>query len=403
MINNSNYPVINHIDDVLLHIKGYDEISVNSKNGYTCICYNIQTPELFDIIPGDEYGSLIRRECRGILFNSTTGEIISRPFEKFFNLEEKEETKLSNISLLDDHIIEEKVDGSMIRVFMLDENDKLRFGTKRGETDISKAAELYAHNTYDNNFFYWLFNIVNNGMTPIFEWVSKDSRVVIDYDIDQLVLLAVRDNKTGQYVDNLIDLEVPGSISIVDKMSFGNQSLPDIINYVKNFVGQEGVVLYFPDNGKRIKIKSDWYINIHRIKEQIVQDRHLILTVLNNQLDDVLSILPEYDRNRINQKVDSFWKNVQLKSKWLEQQLEYVIGYYYDTSTGYIDKKKLSLEYMPKVDKQTQVAIYTLLNSNKSPFDYILEQVRKQAERSEKNYKLLYNDWICCNEEMNNE
>jgi len=57
----------------------------------------------------------IRRECRGLIFDAKTGELLSRRFHKFFNINEKEESMLENMTdLSGGHIILEKLDGSMI-------------------------------------------------------------------------------------------------------------------------------------------------------------------------------------------------------------------------------------------------------------------------------------------------
>lgn len=68
----------------------------------------------------------IRRECRGLVFNQKTGEIISRRYHKFFNLGERPETKIEAIDWSRDFIILEKLDGSMVVVY----NNQLHFGLK---------------------------------------------------------------------------------------------------------------------------------------------------------------------------------------------------------------------------------------------------------------------------------
>jgi hypothetical protein len=43
--------------------------------------------------------------------------------------------------------------------------------------------------------------VIDGDMTPIFEWCSRNQRIVVDYPEDMLVLTAVRDNIEGVYIE----------------------------------------------------------------------------------------------------------------------------------------------------------------------------------------------------------
>ena len=109
---NYEFPIINNINDVLPHIKDFEEIVVseNAQGNFVTIRYMVSTPQLWDRTPGWE----IRRECRGIAFCTKTGEVLSRPYQKFFNIGEKPETQIDKINLYEPHVILEKLDGSMV-------------------------------------------------------------------------------------------------------------------------------------------------------------------------------------------------------------------------------------------------------------------------------------------------
>ena len=83
---NYKFPTIRHIDDVLPHLVGHDEFIVVDRGGWKAINYAVVTPESF--WPLDE-GAIMRRECRGLIFDALTGEILRRPFHKFFNFGER--------------------------------------------------------------------------------------------------------------------------------------------------------------------------------------------------------------------------------------------------------------------------------------------------------------------------
>lgn len=128
------FPAIHTINDVLPHIEGFDEIIVAEREGYKVINYMVSTPRLWDRTPGWE----IRRECRGLIFDDT-GHIMSRPFHKFFNLGEKEETLAQRVDIRRKHVVLDKMDGSMIRPILV--HGALRLATKMGVTDIAIVAE----------------------------------------------------------------------------------------------------------------------------------------------------------------------------------------------------------------------------------------------------------------------
>ncbi len=99
---NYEFPYISTISDVLLAIEGRDEFVVAEKEGYTVINYNVMMADTFPDVIDDQasgmfeqydYYAALRRECRGIIFDTATGEILRRPFHKFFNVNEREETQ----------------------------------------------------------------------------------------------------------------------------------------------------------------------------------------------------------------------------------------------------------------------------------------------------------------------
>lgn len=188
-----DFPIIRHLNDVLPAIEGTDEFSVNEKDGYTIVNYNVQKEHTFDI--NHEHAAM-RRECRGLKFYPN-GEIAARTLHKFFNVNEKPETQSHLIDLSKPHVVMEKLDGSMIHPMMV--NGYIRWMTKMGITDVAmQAEEFIAKNTNYKDFAAWC---IENGITPTFEWTSPRNRIVVPYKNDQLTLLAVRENLTGHYLN----------------------------------------------------------------------------------------------------------------------------------------------------------------------------------------------------------
>jgi len=286
---NYEFPIINNISDVLPAIEGRDEFVVAVKEGYTVINYNVMMADTFDCN--------VRRECRGIIFDTETGDILRRPFHKFFNVNEREETQDHVVDLSRDHGILEKLDGSMIAPFIV--NGQMIWGTKMGATDVAKPVEEFVKNNPRYIAFAEYLINYGDGWTPIFEWCSRKQRIVLDYKEDQLVLTAIRNMKTGEYSDysNLLKHGEEQNIPVV--RAFEPQTdMKEFIEYVRDLEDLEGFVVRFND-GHMLKLKCDWYVQIHKAKEKILQDRNIVELILDCKLDDVMAHLPAEDRDRL--------------------------------------------------------------------------------------------------------
>ena len=206
------FPHIKHINDVLPAIQDSPEFIVAEREHFTVVNYVVAHPETFPevatvaltngdathfgIFESEEaHKAAIRRELRGIIF-AKDGSILARRLHKFFNVNERDETQQHLIDLSQPHVILEKLDGSMITPIPI--KDHLRWGTKMGITDVSMGAETFVatHPEY-TEFAKWC---KENNYTPIFEWVSRKQRIVVDYPEDNLILIAVRNNTTGEYL-----------------------------------------------------------------------------------------------------------------------------------------------------------------------------------------------------------
>lgn len=308
------FPIIKNIDDVLPHIANKPEFIVAERDGYKVINYTVAFEDSFE-------GDPVLRECRGIVFD-INGDILSRRLHKFFNVNEKEETKFENLPWDKPYVIMDKLDGSMITALLFhgEWSYDIRWGTKMGLTDVAQPVEEYVYHNHKSDYAA-LAQFCHQRMnsTAIFEWCSNKQRIVIDHSEDTLVLLHVRNNVTGDYVDRKI-IEFLGRefhVPIVKTWNSLEYRPEELLEIVKNLEGEEGVVVQFM-NGDMVKIKSDWYIRIHRAKDKIATDRRLLECILNNELDDLLPCLAEADRERIT----NFEKNFKVALEILTDDID---------------------------------------------------------------------------------
>ena len=306
------FPNCNQIDPYLDAIAGMPEFIVAEKDGYTVINYMVEMENSFrdpmeiGIDSNESLKRALRLDCRGIKFDPN-GNVISKTYHKFFNVNQKEETQFANIPWHNKHHILEKMDGSMVSPFMV--GDHLRWGTKMGITDTSMFAETF---TVENpEYIKAAMFFIDQGKTPIFEWCSRKSRIVIDYPVDQLVLTAVRDNFTGEYTDYEILKEVAAELGI--KAVVAHDITENLMQTIQGWTDAEGVVVRF-DNGHMVKIKAEQYMLQHKSKDAITREKNVIGYIVNNQLDDVMPFLTAEDRARITRFADTFYINVQSKA-----------------------------------------------------------------------------------------
>jgi len=190
------FPKIENIQQVrdAISASGLDEFIEKVDPEYHVFNYVMSSAETFP--PVVDETTAILRECRGLTFYPD-GTLASRKFHKFFNLNEKPETTFDVIDFSRPHVILQKRDGSMITPF-LREDGEIEVHTKMGRTEVAIQVDSFLdkHPEYIE-MMKWC---IENNLTPIFEWCSRKNRIVIDHPIDELVLLAIRENESGEYL-----------------------------------------------------------------------------------------------------------------------------------------------------------------------------------------------------------
>lgn len=332
------FPVIKTIDDVLPAIKGWDEFKVSEKDEYDVINYNVEFKETFST----EYeGWETRRECRGLIFDKN-GKLISRPFHKFFNVNQLPDVHETLLPLDVYHNILVKEDGSMIRPIPLEGRTPL--GTKMGETEISKMAENWLMPQVPEKW-QWMNEVIDMGYTPIFEYVGPQNRIVLDYEHEDLILLAVRHTEVGYYLPHSSFTFTASPFNVVQ--AYGGIDLPidEYIASARKHVDCEGNVVFWPTTGLMVKFKNDWYVQLHKILDEIRAWRHVADKLYKGTIDDVLPKLSDEDRETVENFISELHHSEQVMIEHVDVICRSIFEEYGN------DRKRIALEYIANLDK----------------------------------------------------
>ena len=339
------FPTITHLDQVRPAIAGCDEFIIAERDWGYVVNYMVAMSDTFPFVFTEE--DAIRRECRGLLFHKD-GSIMARRLHKFFNINERDETQFHAVKWSQPHVILEKLDGSMITPVIMPDGG-IRWGTKMGITEVSMQAEEFVarHPQYEQ-FARWCED--KFGYTPIFEWCSRQQRIVVDYPEDRLVLIAARRKDSGVYA-SLQWLQEYGDmfdIEVIKTYSGSAQSMAHLMDETRDAEGIEGYIIRF-DDGHMLKIKAADYLRKHKTKDAISLEKNIISLLVNEQMDDVKAFMLEDDRKRVEEFETDFFIGI--------NQVVQSYDRYFDTVIAHgLDRKQYAIQWMPTIKAQDPFA-----------------------------------------------
>ncbi|CAM0046393.1 RNA ligase and tail fiber protein attachment cata lyst [Vibrio phage F86] len=235
-------------------------------------------------------------ESRGIMFQVDEDgnfiRIVSRPMEKFFNLFENPFTMgldlTTTVQMLD------KADGSLISTYLTGDTFALK---SKGSIYSEQAVAANRYIKADENRDLWEFchDLATAGFTVNMEWVAPNNRIVLEYDEARLIILNIRNNETGEYM-SFDDIPV-GAFQrirgwIVDEYDPTIAHAPEFFDELRAKTGIEGVILRLA-SGQSLKIKTQWYVDLHSQKDSVNVPKRLVTTILHNNHDDLYALFAD--------------------------------------------------------------------------------------------------------------
>lgn len=337
------FPVILNIADVLPFIEGKEEFKVMDRGDHLTIDYLFVGPNTFPAILTLEEATrenTVLRECRGLIFDKDTGKIIRRGPHKFFNHRERDETSWMDYPTFNsNYVLLEKLDGSLIAPFKNSEG-RMIWGTMAGETDYSEFVNAFV--AYHPQYVEVANFLIDNGWTPAFEFCSRKNKVVVDHPVDRLVLHTVRHMISGEYlpIEQVRAFSAYG-VEVVDIIEFEQKGKNDNFAHAfraqKEWVDTEGFIVRF-DSGHMVKLKTDWYCNLHGCVTGIRFEKDVVAIIFNNRLDDLIPFLTEDMIERMEEY------SVEVNDE-LSKTTDYIVTQVQDCLNKEMDRKAIASRY----------------------------------------------------------
>ena len=234
------------------------------------------------------------KECRGLILEKNTYDVISMNFKKFFNYGEVYQDKID----WDSALITEKIDGSLICLYSY--NNKWftsTSGMAEGEGEVNNKPDLTFKDLFWNTLKkYKEFNIknLNESLIYIFELTTPYNIVVTPHKESSLTLLTIR-NKISLEEEKKEYLEVYSKllgIPLVKIFDFKNKNIQVLLNTFENMPYYEEGYVVVDKFFNRIKLKNPKYLVVHRVKGRTAE-HHILDVIKLNELDEYISTLPE--------------------------------------------------------------------------------------------------------------
>lgn len=227
---------------------------------------------------------------RGLIVCLETGEVIAAPLAKFFNLGEPIAEGL--VASVGNGAFEAlvKMDGSLGIGYRFERS--MSWAT-RGSFDSPQSIVAQAiwdakYKQHEELFFTdWLH------VTPMVEIIHPDTRVVVRYRFEDLVMIAARNRFTGEYLahDELAAMADRLGMPLVERIH--GTELDTLLERARELDGNnEGFVLHWLSDGHRVKVKGVEYMRLHRLLSGITP-AYLAQCWYDGTMQALLAAMPE--------------------------------------------------------------------------------------------------------------
>jgi hypothetical protein len=203
---------------------------------------------------------------RSSMWNSQ-GELISASFKKFFNWGEQPDL-VEHPADLKHCNLPSKIDGStlIISIYKGELIVRTRGTFNAAEHELTRADIPILKEKYPRAFE---FHGDECDYSRVFEWVTPNNRIVIDYgpDIDMYYIAKIKHDDYSYASQR--DLDVDAELYDWKRPpTYTFKTISDMVEGIKAMKGVEGICLYYGKDQQIRKIKSLEYLVKHQFKSQ---------------------------------------------------------------------------------------------------------------------------------------
>jgi RNA ligase len=124
------------------------------------------------------------------------------------------------------------------------------------------------------------------------------------------------------------------------------------IDFTRQLEGKEGFVIRFND-GHMVKLKADIYCQLHRVKSDVNHERGVVSLLLEGKMDDIKSMLPANDLERIENYESAF-------AHMMQEQSIRIGNILHGIEVSVMTRKDYALNIMPKEEKWVSNIVFKL-------------------------------------------
>jgi hypothetical protein len=246
------------------------------------------------------------QDCRGLILEKDTWNLMSLAFRKFFN---SGETHAAKIDWNTAHILN-KEDGTMIQVYW-DWHKEVWFaattGTAEGEGEVNnKYGTTFNELFWDTVISKYTFNtcLLDKNHNYVFELTTPYNIVVTPHGESSAKLLAVRNILTLKELSQVDLFMVSESLGIPLVKSY-DLNVGNADELAKTLVGmpwsEEGYVVR-DANDNRVKIKNPAYLAVHHLKGKTAE-HNIIEIIKSNEVEEFISTFKEREEEILKLKL----------------------------------------------------------------------------------------------------
>lgn len=372
-------------EEAKLIAEKYDNFQFYEKeqivDGYSIKTFNYRLVGFNDFkYPLGESSPIQAFELRGLsyVFNKD-GTLFKRYLlmNKFFNVNQVEDTQYDLIKKFKFKEVYDKADGSVINFIQLP-NGRILAKTKMqvDNEQALKAYSLYNSNEDIKEVVKWA---LSKDIMPIFEYVSPTNRVVLKYKESELILLKFRDLNNGKY----LDLSIYPKIDKIKTVELEKLYSWDELNKLsETATNKEGWVITLEDNPylDMFKKKCVWYCDLHHlVTEEVNREDCLIKHVAEETIDDLIAQVEPDDVEVlaiIDNVIDTTTKYIKMAVEKTNKTVERLVNEF-DA-----DRKRFVLEYGKK-DKYFGYTM-AIIDGKSTPLDAVTKDLVYHTSKLER-------------------